>query len=158
MANKKTTERELAKMKFLYDNKTQKQIAFELNIAEKTVGTWAKEDKWEDERRIMKLSNRQYANQTTKFIGNWFFEIDNRIQYPDLPKGLPQSKESDAIVKLVATRNKLLNDMTPPQVYQNTKKFIEFVKRKDLATAQAVTAYFEEFMKDIIETYEADTE
>lgn len=145
-------------MKFLYDNKTQKQIAAELGIAEKTVGTWAKEDDWNGERRLMKLSNRQYANQLTKFIGNWFDEIDNRKLFPDEKKGLPSSKEGDAIIKLVSARSKILNESTPPQIYQNVKKFFEYVKRRDLAALQGVAIYFEDFMKETIETYEADTE
>lgn len=158
MANKKSTERELAKMKFLYDNKTQKQIAAELGLAEKTVGTWAKEDKWDDERRLMRLSNRQLANQTTKSISNWYYEVDNRTLYPDRPKGLFVSSESDALSKLIKARKELLNEMSPTQTYQAVKKFFEYVKRRDLAVLQGVAIYFEDFMKETIETYEADTE
>lgn len=85
MAIRKQVERDLAKVLFVNDNISQKEIAERLKVTEKTVGKWAKEGNWE-KLKVSLLVTKD--NQLTALYGQLqaaLDEIKTRPVVRDIP-------------------------------------------------------------------------
>ncbi|WP_020211388.1 hypothetical protein [Flavobacterium rivuli] len=85
MARLKQVEKDYAKVLFVNDNLSQKEIAERINVTEKTIGKWVKDGKW-DELKVSMLTTKDnqlkslYAQLERKNI-----EIATRPIVRDIP-------------------------------------------------------------------------
>ena len=78
-------QRELARLKFFYQHWTFKEISGWLGVSENTIGKWAKDDGWKDEKRSLTQSREQALLAAYKQLG----EIDANIA------GRPEGEDSE---------------------------------------------------------------
>jgi len=103
MAVKKTVERDLAKVYFLQDGLTQKEIAERLKVTEKTVGKWAKEGDWEKMKVSMLVTRDNQITELYKQLENTMLEIKTRPVVRDIPNHLTKPyklKDADGTERL----------------------------------------------------------
>ncbi|MBX7241858.1 MAG: hypothetical protein K1X92_08920 [Bacteroidia bacterium] len=149
MANKKTVEREIAWMKFLYESKSQTEIARELNVSLKSIGIWAREDNWEKKREMLKLTNEKIAMKNTEYLGNLFMLIDSRPE----KERFPSTAEANIMIQMGTIKDKFKPELQLPQLYEAATKIMNYIKTRNLSLAKEITPYIDSLMKEEAEKY-----
>jgi hypothetical protein len=150
MANKKDAEREIAWMKFLHEGKTRQQIAEELDVAVRTVNTWAAQGSWEEKREMMKNSDGNTAIEITGYIHALLKAVGSREE----DKRFPTPSEADSLNKLLVARERLVKGIMLPQLYEASVKILNYVQTQDLKLAQALAPVINVMLKEEAARYE----
>lgn len=85
MAVKKQVERDFAKILFVNENVSQKDIASRLKVTEKTIGKWVKDDNWESLKVSMLVTKDNQLTSLYKQLETLNYEIINRPILYDVP-------------------------------------------------------------------------
>lgn len=85
MAVKKQVEKDFAKVLFVNDNITQKEIAARLNVTEKTIGKWVKEGDWESLKISMLTTKDNQLKNLYNQLSNLNRDIVTRPIVYDVP-------------------------------------------------------------------------
>lgn len=85
MAVRKQVERDFAKVLFVNENVSQKDISSRLKVTEKTIGKWIKEDNWESLRTSMLVTKDNQLTALYKQLENVNNEINTRPIVYDIP-------------------------------------------------------------------------
>ncbi|MEN9976893.1 MAG: hypothetical protein RIR36_1053 [Bacteroidota bacterium] len=85
MAVRKQVEKDFAKILYVNENLSQKEIAERLLVTEKTVGKWVKEGNWESLKVSMLVTKDNQLTSLYKQLDNLNNEIQNRPIVRDIP-------------------------------------------------------------------------
>lgn len=88
MAAKKQVENEYAKVLFVNDNVSQKEIASRLKITEKTIGKWIKDGSWESLKTSMLVTKDKQLKSLYLQLETHNNEIETRPIVRDIPAAL----------------------------------------------------------------------
>lgn len=103
MAAQKQVEKDLAKILFVNEGVTQKEIAQRLNVSEKTIGKWAKKDNWEKEKTSLLITKDKQISDLYNQLSAVNEEIKTRPVVRDIPIHLTKPyklKDSDGTERL----------------------------------------------------------
>jgi transposase len=142
MAVRKQVERDFAKILFVNDHVSQKEIATRLKVSEKTVGKWAKEEDWEKLKKSMLVTK---DNQLNMFYDQLDF-INNDIKSRDYK--IATTKEADVISKITSAIKKLETELSIGETVEVAKQLIQFVRSQDVAFANLLTKYCDGFINE----------
>ena len=141
MGSKKSKERELAKLLFVSEGLTQKEIAIRCEVTEKTVSRWKEEDSWDKLRRsLLMVKEEQLTDLYSKLE-----DLNSHIR--DTKGNIVDSRDVDAIAKLTSSIKQLEQDTNVGDVISVAKKIIHFIQEDDIEFAQKLTNYFDLFIK-----------
>lgn len=141
MALKKAQEREYARVLFISENISQKELAARVGVTEKTLAVWIEKGEWKKLKRSM-LTTRQ--NQLVLLYDqlDWLnLEISTRTIKSATPK------EADVIIKLTAAIKNLEIETSLGETIEVARAFIEYVRQHDLDLAKKVTSFFDLFIQ-----------
>jgi len=157
MAISKTQEREYARILYVSERITFKEIAERTGTTEKTISKWATADNWDKLRKSL-LSTRQsqlvHAYNQLEAINE---DIANRPQLPDedgnkKPRkervGIPTSTEADTMSKLSSNINKLETEVNLGEYVEVSRKLLTFIQGIDLSDAKKFKNYIDEFINE----------
>ncbi|BFM42684.1 hypothetical protein CFS9_13250 [Flavobacterium sp. CFS9] len=85
MGTRKQVEKDLAKVLFVNDNVSQKEIAERLKVTEKTVGKWVKEGDWEKLKISLLVTKDKQLTNLYHQLANATEEIRTRPIVRDIP-------------------------------------------------------------------------
>ena len=136
-------KRELAKMLFLYENITQKEIADRVRVSEVTMSKWSKADNWDS----LKVSITITKEEQLKNLYRQLSAINQAISQRDNQK-FATPAEADTITKLANAISKMETDIGVSDMISVAKKFVTWVRTFDLVKAQELTSLFDSFIKD----------
>jgi DNA-binding XRE family transcriptional regulator len=85
MGVKKQVEKDFAKILFVNENISQKEIALRLNVTEKTIGKWAKDDNWDSLKVSMLVTKDNQLTSLYKQLETINHEITTRPIVYDVP-------------------------------------------------------------------------
>lgn len=88
MAVRKQVEKDLAKILFVNEGATQKEIATRLDVSEKTVGKWAKDGDWDKLKVSMLVTKDNQLTSLYRQLENLNTEIATRPIVRDIPTKL----------------------------------------------------------------------
>lgn len=88
MGTRKQVENDLAKILFVNEGVTQKEIAERLNLTEKTVSKWAKEGEWDKLKTSMLVTKDNQLTSLYRQLENLNNEIATRPIVRDIPAKL----------------------------------------------------------------------
>jgi len=142
MALRKQQERDYAKILFVSENLSQKEIAARVGVAEKTVKKWMDDGGWKKIKRSL-LTTRQ--NQLALLYDQLDF-LNSAIALRENKSAT--IKEADIIIKLTAAIKNLEIETSLGETIEVARGFIEFVRTVDLDFAKKVTAYFDQFIQN----------
>jgi hypothetical protein len=103
MATRKQVEHDLAKILFINDDVSQKEIAERLNLTEKTVGRWVKEGNWEKEKTSLLVTKESQITSLYAQLQAVNDEIKTRPVVRDIPSHLTKPyklKDADGTERL----------------------------------------------------------
>ena len=146
MANKTLTnsqKKDWAKLLFINESLTQKEIAIKVEVTEKTISKWVHDDNWEQLRSSLIITKEQELRRIYMQIN----ELNTHIFSREEGLRFANSKEADTLNKLAATARSLETDTSIAETIEVFNQFLNFVKKDDLLKAQELTKWCDEFIR-----------
>jgi transcriptional regulator with XRE-family HTH domain len=136
--------RDYAKLLYTKEKITQKEISGRVGISEATISKWARLDSWETLKLNISVTREERMMSTITQLT----ELDKAIA--NKPEGFryPDSKEADTRRKLVSDLSALEVECGVRDIVNVSVKFLEWMRKINLAKAQELSDYFDGFIKD----------
>lgn len=140
------TAKGYAKILYVKDKLTQKEIAAKTDISEKTIGKWVVEGNWEKERKNFVLTRQEQMGNLLDELT----EINAFIKTKDVGLRFADSKLGDVRRKLIKDIKELETSSSKPEAISACIALLEFIRKIDLKTAQDLAPYIDAFIKSIL--------
>lgn len=140
MGISKAQEREYARILYVSERITFKEIAERTGVTEKTIGKWAEADNWDKLRKSL-LTTKQ--NQ----LVHWYNQLEamnEMIAERELP--VPDSKEADVMSKITSNIQRLETETGIGEYVEVSRKLLTFIQSIDLSDAKRFKGYIDEFI------------
>jgi len=150
MAKKRLTKSELqekrdyAKVLFIREKLTQKEIALRVDISETTISKWSTEDSWE---RLKKSTMLTREEQISTMLNE--LEMIN-IEVSESDRGYATKEQAYVRDTLIQNLQKLETDVSATEVYNVATKMINHYRSIDLDKAKELTETFDGYLKTIL--------
>lgn len=141
---KREQKKELAKLLYLHESLTQKEIATRVGISEVTLSKWVNKENWES----LKVSITITKEEQLKNLYRQLAALNDAIAARDKEIRFATSTEADTISKLATAIDKMESDVGISDMVSVSKKFLTWVRKFDLQKAQEITPLFDAFIKD----------
>ena len=146
MANLSNAQKkDWAKVLYLKENLTQKEIALKVCVTEKTLGIWIKADNWEQYKSSLIVTKEQELRRIYMQINELNTFIFNREE----GQRFANSKEADTLTKLTAAARSLETETSVADVIEVAMQVCNFIKKDDLLKSQEMSNYFEAYIKSL---------
>jgi DNA-binding transcriptional regulator LsrR (DeoR family) len=145
MATKKEMQdkRDHAKLLFIHEQLSQKEIAARIKVSEVTISKWANLDSWDGLRVSITITKEEQLKNLYRQLA----ELNKVIAVREGNKYASVS-EADTICKLAGAIDKMESDVGIADIVSVAKKFLTWLRKFDLAKAQEITPLFDAFVKD----------
>ena len=141
MGLKKSQEQEFARVLFVSENLSQKEIAERVGITEKTLSKWIEAGAWQKLKRSM-LTTKQ--NQ----LGMLYDQLEwQNTLIADRDIKVATTKEADVISKITAAIQRLEVETSIGVIVEVARDCIESVRQYDLDLAKRMTSAFDMFIQ-----------
>jgi transcriptional regulator with XRE-family HTH domain len=135
--------RELARLLFIHETLTQKEVAARMGVSEQTVSRWAQAEQWDQLRVSITITREEQLRNMYRQLA----EINKEIAEREGQKYATPS-EADTIGKLAAAIQKMENDVGIADIVSVSKKFLTWIRKTDLLKAQEFVPWFDAFIKE----------
>lgn len=142
MGVSKAQEKEYARILYVSERITYKEIAERVGVTEKTIGRWAEIGNWDKLRKSL-LTTRD--NQ----LVHWYNQLEamnEMIAERDRP--IPDSKEADIMSKITSNIQRLETEIGLGEYVTVSKKLLVFIQGIDLGEAKRFKNYIDEFVNE----------
>lgn len=149
MANRKSDNtRQWAKSMYIYENRTQQEIADATGVTRQTVIRWAKADKWDE----LKVSMTMTREEQIKSLQRQLSEINRTISERPAECGprYASAREADIICKLTDAINKLENDIGIHDCVSVANRFIGWLRPVDPELTKTFVGVFDKFIRSLL--------
>lgn len=144
MGLSKDSEKEFARMLYVNERITFKEIAARVKVTEKTVSKWADADGWEKLRKSL-LTTRQ--NQ----LVHWYNQLEALNEdIAARERKIPTSTEADIMSKITSNIQKLETEIGLGEYVEVSKKILTFIQSANLPDAVLFKNYIDEFVNSKI--------
>jgi transcriptional regulator with XRE-family HTH domain len=140
MGISKAQEKEFARMLFVNEKLSQKEIAQRVDVSERTLSKWAKDGKWEQMRKSMLVTK----DHNLFLLYEQLQAINEDIQSREVKFG--NLKEIQSIAMLTTSIQRLEVETSVGQTIEVAKGFIEFLRQIDVDKAKEATTYFDAYI------------
>ncbi|MPM92060.1 hypothetical protein SDC9_139194 [bioreactor metagenome] len=137
----KKEEREYARILYVSERITFKEIAERVKVGEKTVSRWAKEGNWDNLRKSL-LTTRQ--TQLTR----WYSQLDSITELIENRNNIPTNAEADTMSKITSNIKSLEVEIGVGEIVETGKKLITFIQQVNLEDAKLFKNYFDEYINN----------
>lgn len=136
-------KKDFAKILYVREKLTQKEIALRLDISENTISKWATEGDWERMRKSTMLTREEQINTMLNEL-----DILNK-EIADSAKGRADKEQAYVRDTLIQNIQKLEIEISATEVYNVAKKMIGFYRGIDLDKAKRLTDDFDNYIKTL---------
>ncbi|MBN1340736.1 MAG: DDE transposase family protein [Bacteroidales bacterium] len=144
MAIKQTEKREWAKLLYLKENLTQKEIAQKVDVTEKTLSKWVRTEKWEQ----MKASVIVTKSEELQRVYIQIRELNDFIFRRPEGERFANTKEADTLNKLTSAARDLESETSVADIIDVSIRILEWLRPIDFTKAKEVSNIFDTFIKD----------
>lgn len=138
--------KELARLKYINEGKTYIEIADALGVSRQTIGKWAEQEKWEEYRVSISLTQEESLKSTYRMLD----ELNKSIEARPEGQRYPNSKESSIRASLTADIAKLQNDIGIQETISVCSRLISFLRKTDLEEAKHLAPILDTYIKSIL--------
>lgn len=135
----KKQEREYARILYVNERITLKEIAERVGVTEKTAGKWAELDNWDKLRKSL-LTTRQ-----TQLV-HWYNQLEAINECIAERNGIPTNAEADTMSKITSNIQRLEVETNIGEYVEVARKVITFIQSVNLDDAKLLKNYFDEFI------------
>ena len=141
MAISKTQEREYAKILYVSERITFKEIAERTGVTEKTIGKWAVADNWDKLRKSL-LTTKQSQ------LVHWYNQLEAINEAIALRGNIPTNAEADTMSKITSNIQRLETETGIGEYVEVGRKLLTFIQGIDLSEAKKFKNYIDEFINE----------
>ena len=138
--------RQWAMSMYIYENRTQEEIADAVGVSRQTIIRWAKADKWNEHKASLTMTRENQIKNLQQQI----VEINNNILQREEGKRYASPKEADTIAKLTNSLNKLETELGIHEIVSVAQRFIAWLRPIDFDLTKRITDLFDKFIKTLI--------
>lgn len=143
----RTKKRELAKQIYLRDNLSQKEIAEMVDVSQKSLSKWIKDERWDAEKSAYTITREQQIQRLYSHIAT----INDNISQREAGQNVPNAKEADTLNKLATAIKKLENEVGISEVIGVSMKICNFLRGKgNIDDAKTAAGWFNAYIKENI--------
>lgn len=135
-------KKEWAKLLFIKENLTQKEIAEKVGISQQTMTRWVNSEKWEDLKVSITITREEQLRNLYRQLAELNREIASREG-----NRFPNSSEADTITKLASSIDKLETETGLSEIQSTFTSFLNWLRKFDLEEAQRLVVTFDDFIK-----------
>jgi len=139
MGISKKQEREYARILYVSERLTFKDIAERVVVTEKTIGKWAELDNWDKLRKSLLITRQSQ-------LVHWYNQLEAINNAISDRGNITTNSEADTMSKITSNIQKLEVEISLGEYVQVTKKLLEFIQTVDLDAAKLLTKYADEFI------------
>lgn len=146
--NTDNTRRQWARSMYIYENRTQQEIADAVGVSRQTIIRWAKADKWDE----LKVSMTMTREEQIKNLQRQLSEINRTIseRLPEQGPRYANAREADIICKLTDAINKLENDVGIHDVVSVGNRFIQWLRPVDPELTKTFVGAFDKYIQSLL--------
>lgn len=137
-------KREHAKLLFIREKLTQKEISRRLQITEGTISKWSNEDNWEQAKKSIMMTREDQLRQMMDEL-----EILN-TEIATGGRGYATKEQAYIRDTLIQNIKKLETDVSASEVFDVATKMISYYRGIDLDKAKALTEDFDGYIKTLL--------
>jgi uncharacterized protein YjcR len=135
-----------AKLLYVKDKRTQKEIADTVGVSEKTITDWKQTDNWDRLRESMMHSREEQL----KNLYDQIRELNEYIKAKDEGKKFASSSEADAIKKLTSSIKDLEREVNITEVIDVSMGLINHIREHDFNKAKEVSNFCDAYIQSLI--------
>lgn len=140
---KLSDKKEVAKQLFLYAGLSQKEIAENLDLTEKTVSKWSLEAKWKEMRAAI-------TSTKDDLIRNTYLQMAEIQKEISKAKRAPNVSETDQILKLAKVIETLDKKVTLSQIIQVFRDFENYLMSVDQELTKIVNKQHTAYLNRVV--------
>ena len=139
-------KKDYAKLLYLKENFTQKEIAQKVDVTEKTLSKWVNSpgENWERLKASIIVTKEEELRRIYMQIN----ELNTSIFKKPEGERFASNKESDTLVKLCSSARNLETEVSLSEVIEVSKRVINYLRPLDFEKAKEMTAIFDAFIRD----------
>ena len=142
MGVSKKQEQEYARILYVSERITYKEISERVGVTEKTIGKWAELGNWDKLRKSL-LTTRD--NQ----LVHWYNQLEAMNEMiAERERPIPDSKEADIMSKITSNIQRLETEIGLGEYVTVSKKLLMFIQGIDLNEAKRFKNYIDEFVNE----------
>lgn len=135
--------KELAKLLFIHEKLSQKEVATRMGVSEQTISRWSQLENWDQLRVSITITREEQLRNLYRQLS----EINKSISERE-DQRFATSTEADTISKLATAIQKMESDVGISEIVTVSKKFLTWIRKADLVKAQEMVPLFDAFIKD----------
>lgn len=148
-------KKDYAKMLFIKEKLTQKEIAKRAEVSERTISKWVNDENWERQRKSLLLTREEQLTKMYNELdvlnlvieGSGTFQQGKDEKLFWVPRGYANKEQAYIRDTLVQNIQKLETETSIADINNVAVKMIGYWRTLDLAAAQQLTEWFDVFIK-----------
>ncbi|EKT3967135.1 hypothetical protein NTJ12_002216 [Flavobacterium psychrophilum] len=141
MGISKAQEREYARILYVSERITFKEIAERTGTTEKTIGKWAVADNWDKLRKSL-LTTKQSQ------LVHWYNQLEAINEAIAERGNIPTNGEADTMSKITSNIQRLETETGIGEYVEVGRKILTFIQGIDLSEAKKFKNYIDEFINE----------
>jgi len=139
-------KKDFARILFIKENLSQKEIAEKVGVAGKTISKWvnANNEEWKRLRQSIIITKDEQLRR----IYDQLDELNTCIMQREPGKRYSMKGEADTIVKLTTAAKNLETDASVSDIIEVSKRFLNWMRPIDLDKAKEIAGFLDSFIKD----------
>lgn len=137
-----TVAKDYARLLYMSQELTQKEIALRVNVTEKTIGKWVIEGMWETQKISLLTSKKDQLWRLYNILSSLTYKIEE-TEYGDT--GL-----ADMMIKYTAAIKNLETETNIGQYFETLMSFTGWLSQQDSELAKSIIDYADTFLQEKI--------
>lgn len=137
-------KKEYAKILYVKETMTQKEIAQKVGISEKTLSKWVNDNDWDRLKASIVITKEEELRRLYQQIS----AINKAIETREEGQRFAQPREADVLTKLAAAARSLETDSSIADIVEVGKRFLNWLRQSDLEKAKEFARLLDGFIKD----------
>jgi Transcriptional regulator, contains sigma factor-related N-terminal domain len=139
-------KKDWAKLLYLKDNLTQKEISQKVGVTEKTLSKWVNEENWEKLKVSIIITKEEQLGR----LYDQLSALNTMIVSREEGKRFADSKEADILAKLSVTIKNMESDIALTDVIEVSKRIVNWIRKVDFEKAKELTVIFDNYIREIL--------
>ena len=142
----KGQKKEWAKLLYIRENLTQKEIAQKVGSSAVTIGKWIKKENWDKLRQSMLITRETQLSRLYMQLD----ELNAAIMKREEGTRFPDYKEADAISKLTNAIKTMETEASIADIVEVAKRLLNWLRPINPDKAVEVARIIDDYIKDIL--------
>jgi transcriptional regulator with XRE-family HTH domain len=137
-------KKELAKLLFVNEHLTQKEISQRVGVSEKTLSRWVNQEDWRKLRQSLLVTKEEQLRRIYEQID----ELNTAIAQREPGQRYANTKDADTLSKLTSAAKNLESDASVSDIVSVAKRFLTWLRPLDMDKAKELSGLFDAFIKE----------